>query len=120
MGSLAVLERIAAARPRPVVKTGIMVGLGESLAEVEALMEQVAAAGVDILTVGQYLQPSARHHRVERFWEPAEFDDLALRGRKAGIPWVESGPFVRSSYHAAEQASALGAPGPDGSGRPGR
>ena len=107
--SLGVLRTIAARRPRPVVKTGIMVGLGESLPELDSLLEDVAAAGVDILTVGQYLQPSARHHRVERYWEPAEFDALAERGRKSGITWVESGPFVRSSYHAAEQAEALGA-----------
>ena len=67
-----------------------------------------AAAGVDILTVGQYLQPSAAHHRVERFVPPEEFERLATRGREAGIPWVESGPFVRSSYHAKAQTEALG------------
>lgn len=106
-GSLGVLRRIAAHRPRPVVKTGIMVGLGESVEEVRALLDDVAAAGVDILTVGQYLQPSARHHRVERFWEPREFDGLAEWGRAAGIPCVESGPFVRSSYHAADQAAGI-------------
>jgi lipoic acid synthetase len=109
-GSLAVLEAIAAHRPRPLVKTGIMVGLGEDLQEVEDLLVQVAKTGVDIVTIGQYLQPSARHHRVERFYEPAEFDTLAAIGRQAGIPWVESGPFVRSSYHAADQAESLGAP----------
>lgn len=109
-GSLAVLKAIAAARPRPVVKTGIMVGLGETVEEVQELMVAVAAAGVDILTAGQYLQPSVRHHRVERFWEPREFVELAERGRAAGIPWVESGPFVRSSYHAADQAAALDRP----------
>jgi lipoic acid synthetase len=64
----------------------------------------VAAAGVDVLTIGQYLQPSARHHRVERFYEPSEFEALAAAGRAAGIPHVEAGPFVRSSYHAADQA----------------
>jgi lipoic acid synthetase len=106
-GSLEVLRRIAAYRPRPVVKTGIMVGLGESLQEVHGLLEDVATAGVDVLTIGQYLQPSARHHRVERFWEPGEFDALAEHGRSLGIPWVEAGPFVRSSYHAADQARAL-------------
>ncbi len=107
--SLNVLREIAAWRPRPVLKTGIMVGLGESMPELDALLADIAAAGVDILTVGQYLQPSARHHRVERYWEPSEFDAFAARGRKLGIPWVESGPFVRSSYHAADQAEALGA-----------
>ncbi len=106
--SLDVLREIVARRPRPVVKTGIMVGLGESREELDCLLVDVAAAGVDILTIGQYLQPSVRHHRVERYWEPSEFDGLAARGRKLGIPWVEAGPFVRSSYHAAEQAEALG------------
>jgi lipoic acid synthetase len=103
-GSLDVLRAIVAYRPRPLVKTGIMVGLGESATELEELFDHVAAAGVDILTIGQYLQPSARHHRVERFYEPSEFDALAAAGREAGIPHVESGPFVRSSYHAADQA----------------
>jgi lipoic acid synthetase len=107
-GSLEVLRRIAAHRPRPVVKTGIMVGLGESDEELDRLLGDVATAGVDILTVGQYLQPSAAHHRVERFVTPEEFDALAIRGRAAGIPWVESGPFVRSSYHAAEQSQVFG------------
>jgi lipoyl synthase len=102
--SLGVIARIATYHPRPVLKTGIMVGLGETSEEIDALMGDVAKVGVDILTVGQYLQPSPRHHRVERFYEPAEFDALAARGRRAGIPWVESGPFVRSSYHAANQA----------------
>lgn len=106
-GSLAVLEQIGASRPRPLVKTGIMVGLGETVEEVDSLMATVAAAAVDILTIGQYLQPSPRHHRVERFWEPEEFEALARRGRRLGIPWVEAGPFVRSSYHAADQAAAL-------------
>jgi len=109
-GSLRVLETIASARPRPVVKTGIMVGLGETVEEVDDLMSRIAAVGVDILTAGQYLQPSVRHHRVERFWEPREFAALAERGRAAGIPWVESGPFVRSSYHASNQAAALALP----------
>lgn len=107
-GSLDVLRAIHAHRPRPLVKTGIMVGLGETRDEIHDLLDDVAAAGVDVLTVGQYLQPSARHHRVERFYEPEEFDALAERGRAAGIPWVESGPFVRSSYHAAAQTEALG------------
>ena len=106
-GSLAVLRRARAFEPRPLVKTGIMVGLGEDQADLLALFEDVGEAGVDVLTVGQYLQPTAQHHRVERFYTPAEFDELARRGREVGIPWVESGPLVRSSYHAAEQTSAL-------------
>lgn len=107
VGSLAVLRRAHSHRPRPLVKTGIMVGLGENDAELDRLFDDVAEAGVDILTVGQYLQPSVRHHRVERFYAPEEFERLAARGRRAGIAWVEAGPFVRSSYHAKDQTQAL-------------
>ena len=64
-------------------------------------------AGVQIMTVGQYLQPSRRHHPVRRFVEPEEFDRLAAIGRDLGLPWVEAGPLVRSSYHAREQSAAL-------------
>lgn len=107
-GSLEVLRRAHAHRPRPLVKTGIMVGLGETDDELHRLLDDVASVGADILTVGQYLQPSAKHHRVERFYDPEDFDRIAERGRQAGIAWVESGPFVRSSYHAADQTQALG------------
>lgn len=105
--SLDVLGRAVAHDAVRVVKTGIMVGLGEEFDEVEHLMQDVHARGVDILTIGQYLQPTAKHHRVERFWEPAEFDALATRGREIGLGWVESGPLVRSSYHAANQTAAF-------------
>ena len=104
--SLNVLERTHRHSPRPIVKSGIMVGLGESIEELHALMRDVQAAGVDILTIGQYLQPSVRHHRVERFYAPAEFEALAARGREIGIAHVEAGPLVRSSYHAARQRAA--------------
>lgn len=107
-GSLALLRAVDRAEKRPVLKTGIMVGLGESFEELEELMRHVREAGVEILTIGQYLQPSAKHHRVERFYTPEEFAELARRGREIGLPWVESGPLVRSSYHAAEQREALG------------
>ncbi len=106
--SLAVLAEAVAHAPRPVVKTGIMVGLGEEFDHLVRLMHDVVEVGVDILTIGQYLQPTAAHHRVERFYPPAEFERLAAAGKDAGIPWVESGPLVRSSYHAAEQTEALG------------
>ena len=90
------------------IKTGIMVGVGETRDEVIALMTDAVESGVQILTIGQYLQPSARHHPVRRFVEPAEFDELADAGRGLGLEWVESGPLVRSSYHAREQSEALG------------
>jgi len=86
------------------VKTGIMLGLGETFDEVVELMGDCFEHGVDILTVGQYLQPTPRHHEVVRFWEPSEFDAIAAAGRELGLRWVEAGPLVRSSYHAREQA----------------
>ena len=89
-----------------VSKTGIMLGLGESLDEVEAVMrELVDDAGVDVFTIGQYLQPTKEHLRVERFVHPDEFRELADRGRAIGFRHVEAGPLVRSSYHAANQIS---------------
>jgi lipoic acid synthetase len=89
------------------VKTGIMVGVGETRDEVLAVMRDAVDHGVEILTVGQYLQPSAKHHPVIRYWEPAEFEDLAAAGRALGLAWVEAGPLVRSSYHAREQSDGL-------------
>ena len=89
------------------VKTGIMVGVGETLDEVTELMRDAAAVGTRILTIGQYLQPSAKHHPVVRYVEPREFEQLAEIGRGLGIEWVESGPLVRSSYHAREQSDTL-------------
>ncbi|RKZ16757.1 lipoyl synthase [bacterium] len=89
------------------IKTGIMLGVGETEVEVVALMEDAVAAGVQIMTIGQYLQPSRRHHPVRRYVEPGEFDRLAVIGRDLGLAWVEAGPLVRSSYHAREQATGL-------------
>jgi len=94
------------------VKTGIMVGVGETFDEVVALMRDAAAHGVQTLTIGQYLQPTAQHHPVTRWVEPDEFAQLAAAGRELGIGWVEAGPLVRSSYHAREQSDA-GAAGQD-------
>jgi lipoic acid synthetase len=93
------------------VKTGIMVGVGETIEEVTSLMSDAAEAGTQVLTIGQYLQPTAKHHPVIRYVEPAEFDHLAEVGRGLGIDWVESGPMVRSSYHAREQSETLATPG---------
>ena len=89
------------------VKTGIMLGVGETGEQVVALMEDAVAAGVQIMTIGQYLQPSRRHHPVRRYVEPEEFERLGVVGRELGIDWVESGPMVRSSYHAREQSETL-------------
>jgi lipoic acid synthetase len=87
-----------------VSKTGIMMGLGETRDEVEAVMRDlVDEARVDVFTIGQYLQPTREHLPVERFVNPDEFSELAALGREIGFRHVEAGPLVRSSYHAANQ-----------------
>jgi lipoic acid synthetase len=86
-----------------ITKTGIMVGLGEARSEILALLRDARAAGVDILYIGQYLQPSRRHLPVVRYVEPREFEELREAGRAEGFPVVVSGPLVRSSYHHADQ-----------------
>ncbi len=100
--ALGLLESARTMKPGPVrfTKTGIMVGLGERWEEVADLMKDVAAAGVDILTIGQYLRPTSRHRPIARYYDPEEFEELAVMGRALGIRWVFSGPLVRSSYHA--------------------
>ncbi len=84
-----------------------MVGLGENLEEVQEVMRDQRAWGVDILTIGQYLQPSKNHLPIERYYTPEEFQALKEYGLKIGFKWVESAPLVRSSYHAVEQVRAL-------------
>lgn len=88
-------------------KSGIMLGLGETLDEVKATMLDLVTVGVDILTLGQYLQPSKRHLPIERYYTPDEFTELRETGLQMGFKWVESGPLVRSSYRAAEQVREL-------------
>ena len=102
--SLAMLRFASDYRPRPVVKSGFMVGLGERYDEVVELMHQLYAAGVDIVTIGQYLRPSLAHLPVERFYTPEEFAELAAAGRRIGFAHVEAGPLVRSSYRAFNQS----------------
>jgi len=84
-------------------KSGIMVGLGEEWAEVEETIRAIRAAGTDVLTVGQYLRPSLTHLPLRRYYTPEEFDRLREFARALGYRHVESGPLVRSSYHAEEQ-----------------
>jgi lipoic acid synthetase len=105
--SLDMLRYMSDYRPRPVVKTGFMVGLGETKDELVELMWQVYAAGVDILTIGQYLRPSLAHLPVEQFYPPEQFKELAEIGRKIGLAHVEAGPLVRSSYKAFNQSQKL-------------
>lgn len=93
-----------------VTKTGIMLGLGEGADEVRSVMADLAELGCDILTLGQYLQPSAKHLPVARFWTPEEFDRLKQEGEALGIGHVEAGPLVRSSYHAERHVKPSSSP----------
>jgi lipoic acid synthetase len=86
-------------------KSGLMVGLGEDADEVEEVLADMAAVGVSIATIGQYLRPTVEHLPVARWWEPKEFDELAARGRRLGLKHVQSSPLTRSSYHAREALS---------------
>lgn len=88
-------------------KSGLMVGLGETFTEVCAVLADLKAAGVDIVTIGQYLRPSGDQLPVARFYTPGEFAELKQEGIRLGLRHVESGPLVRSSYHAHEQAETL-------------
>jgi lipoic acid synthetase len=89
-----------------VTKTGMMLGLGETAGEIESVLDDLVALGADILTLGQYLQPTPQHLPVERWVHPDEFAQWKLRGEALGLRHVESGPLVRSSYHAAQQVAA--------------
>lgn len=94
-------------RQGAITKTGLMLGLGETRAEVEEVLADVAKLGVDIVTMGQYLSPSKQHLAIERYVPPAEFEELRQYALALGIAHVESGPLVRSSYHADGQADMV-------------
>jgi lipoyl synthase len=102
--SLELLRRAKATHADVPTKTGLMLGLGEEKLEVLATMQDLAAQGTDILTLGQYLQPTKEHLPVVRFVHPDEFAEYKQRGETMGFKHVESGPLVRSSYHAFDQA----------------
>jgi lipoyl synthase len=102
--SLELLKRYKGLRPEVTTKSGLMLGLGETLDEVKQVMDDLFAHNIDMVTLGQYLQPSKDHLKVERFVHPDEFDELRLYGEKLGFRHVASGPLVRSSYHADKQA----------------
>ena len=102
--ALALLARAKAMDPELTTKSGVMVGLGEEWEELLVALRDLREAGVDLVTIGQYLRPSPAHLPVARFYTPAEFAELARVGRALGFRHVESGPLVRSSYHAWEQA----------------
>jgi lipoic acid synthetase len=101
--SLEVIRRAREFAPDMPTKTGMMLGLGESREETLAAMEDIAAQGTHILTLGQYLQPTPEHLPIDRFLHPDEFAEFKHLGEKMGFKHVESGPLVRSSYHAFEQ-----------------
>jgi lipoyl synthase len=105
--SLRLLARSREMAPEVPTKSGLMVGLGETVDEVSEVLSDLAAAGVDIVTIGQYLRPSGHQLPVARFYSPDEFASLKREGERLGIRHVESGPLVRSSYHAHEQTDAL-------------
>ena len=103
--SLTLLQRFKACHRDVPTKSGLMLGLGEEREEIVQLLEDLRAHDCDMLTIGQYLQPSRFHLPVERYWEPAEFDSLGEVAREMGFNRVASGPMVRSSYHADLQAA---------------
>jgi lipoic acid synthetase len=105
--SLELLERSRRYRPSIGTKTGIMVGLGESVDEVVAVFDDLRQVDVSILTIGQYLRPSLAHAPMARYYHPDEFVELKRVALAKGFVHVESGPLVRSSYHAHEQADAF-------------
>ena len=105
--SMSLLKTVKIIDPDMIVKSGIMVGLGETFDEVLEVMNLLKTAGVDILTIGQYLCPGALNLPVERYYHPDEFKALKKAGLDLGFSWVESGPLVRSSYKAWQQSRAL-------------
>jgi lipoic acid synthetase len=107
--SLELLRRAKDRDPSMLTKSGLMVGLGETAHEVLDVMADLRASGVDLLTVGQYLRPTAKHLPIERYYPPEEFAPFVERGRELGFVNVEAGPLVRSSYRAHRQAGLASA-----------
>jgi len=105
--SLKLLETVKLLNSASITKSGIMIGLGEEVGEIQQTMEDLISVGCDLLTIGQYLQPSSKHIERVKWYTPREFNQLAEMGREIGFKHVVSGPLVRSSYHADEQHAAL-------------
>lgn len=105
--SLRLLETVKKLDPTIFTKSGIMVGLGETKPEIYQVMDDLRAADVDFMTIGQYLQPTPKHHPVIRFVEPIEFNDFAMMGRGKGFLVMASSPLTRSSYHAGDDFERL-------------
>lgn len=110
--SLALLQQCKQLQPQTPTKSGLMLGLGERRGEVIEVMRDLRAHQVDMLTIGQYLQPSAHHLAVEKYWTPQEFEELRVIGESLGFANVASAPMVRSSYHADLQAASGGSADP--------
>ena len=106
--SLDLLARFKSQHPGIPTKSGIMLGLGETREQVDQSLRDLREHGVDMVTIGQYLQPTVHHHPVLRYWTPEEFDSLAAYGYSLGFSHVASGPLVRSSYHADQSARVSG------------
>ena len=105
--SLRLLDRVKERDPSMFTKSGIMVGLGEEKREIYQVMDDMRSAGIDFLTIGQYLQPTPRHHPVERYVPPDEFEEYARRARAKGFLMVSASPLTRSSYHAGDDFERL-------------
>ncbi len=105
--SLRLLERVKERDASQFTKSGLMVGLGETLDEVLQVMDDMRVAGIDFLTIGQYLQPTRKHAAVDRFWTPDEFAALEVAARSKGFLMVSASPLTRSSYHAGEDFARL-------------
>jgi lipoic acid synthetase len=104
---LRLIQQFKQRHPRIPTKSGLMLGLGERLDEVRDVMRDLRAHDCDMLTIGQYLAPSRHHLPVERYATPTEFAELGRSGRAMGFVNVASGPLVRSSYHADQQAAGV-------------
>ena len=104
--SLELLAKVKELSPGAITKSGIIVGMGEHKEEIVETMQDLREVECDLLTIGQYLRPSAKHVAIDRFYHPKEFAELAEIGEAMGFKHVASGPLVRSSYHAGEQHGA--------------
>jgi len=105
--SLRLLERVKERSPTQFTKSGLMLGLGETKEEVMQVMDDMRSAGVDFITIGQYLQPSRKHAPIDRFWTPEEFKALETIAYAKGFLMVSSSPLTRSSHHAGEDFARL-------------
>ena len=105
--SLRLLDQVKEHDPGMFTKSGLMVGLGETISEVHQVMDDMRSANIDFLTIGQYLQPTIKHHPIDRFVEPSEFKELERTAYGKGFLMVSASPLTRSSYHAGEDFVAL-------------